>query len=84
MQSSPGGTVETMSHTYVMQLFHCVFSTKGRCGLIPVDRQPELWAFIGGIARKNGFKALAVGGTDNHAHVLLSLPPQSRLRKPCN
>ena len=57
-----------------MQLFHCVFSTKGRRGLIPSARQPDLWAFIGGIARKNSFKALAVGGVDNHAHVLLSLP----------
>jgi putative transposase len=33
-----------------------------------------LWAFLGGIARKNGFKALIVGGTENHVHVLLSLP----------
>jgi REP-associated tyrosine transposase len=70
-----------MSHTYVMQLSHCVFSTKGRCGLIPVIRQAELWAFIGGIARKNAFKALAVGGTDNHAHVLLSLPATVPLAK---
>ena len=70
-----------MSHTYVMQLFHCVFSTKGRRGLIPSARQPDLWTFIGGIARKNSFKALAVGGVDNHAHVLLSLPATMPLSK---
>ena len=64
-----------------MQLFHCVFSTKGRRGLIPSARQPDLWAFIGGIARKNSFKALAVGGVDNHAHVLLSLPATMPLSK---
>jgi REP element-mobilizing transposase RayT len=29
---------------------------------------------MGGIARENGMTALAVGGTDDHAHVLLSLP----------
>lgn len=70
-----------MSHTYVMQLFHCVFSTKERRGLIPADRQPDLWAYIGGIARNNGFKALTVGGTDNHCHVLLSLPATMPLAK---
>jgi len=63
-----------MSHTYVSELFHCVFSTKDRQGLIPPSRQPDLWSYLGGIARKNGFKAIAVGGTDNHIHALVSLP----------
>ena len=82
VKPSPGGTTKsTMSHTYVMQLFHCVFSTKERRGLIPVNRQPDLWAYIGGIARRNGFKALSVGGTDNHSHALLSLPAVMPLAK---
>ena len=34
----------------------------------------KLWAYIGGIARANKFKALAVGGMPDHVHVLLSLP----------
>jgi putative transposase len=70
-----------MSHTYVSGLFHCVFSTKGRCGLIPPAKQPDLWSYLGGIARKNGFKAVAVGGTDNHVHLLLSLPATMTLAK---
>jgi REP element-mobilizing transposase RayT len=70
-----------MSHTYISALFHCVFSTKGRRGLIPTGKQNELWAYLGGIARKNGFKALAIGGTDNHVHVLLSLPSTIALAK---
>ena len=63
-----------MSHTYVSELIHCVFSTKQRRNLISADVQHELWKFLGGIARKNGFKALIVGGTENHVHMLLSLP----------
>jgi REP element-mobilizing transposase RayT len=63
-----------MGHTYISALFHCVFSTKGRRGIIPTVKQADLWAYLGGIARKNSFKALAVGGTDNHVHVLVSLP----------
>jgi len=63
-----------MSHTYVSALVHCVFSTKERRKLIRAETQSELWSFIGGIARKNGFKALIVGGTEDHVHILLSLP----------
>jgi REP element-mobilizing transposase RayT len=70
-----------MAHTYISSLFHCVFSTKGRCGLIPPARQPDLFSYLGGIARNNGFKALAVGGTDNHVHVLLSIPATIPLAK---
>jgi len=29
---------------------------------------------MGGIARENGMKALAIGGVEDHAHPLLSLP----------
>jgi REP element-mobilizing transposase RayT len=29
---------------------------------------------MGGIARENGMKALAIGGTHDHVHTLLSLP----------
>ena len=70
-----------MSHTYVSDLVHCVFSTKNRRNLIWPELQSDLWAFLGGIARKNGFKALIVGGTENHIHILLSLPATIPLAK---
>ena len=70
-----------MPHTYVSELVHCVFSTKQRRKLIRPETQPELWSFIGGIARKNGFKTLIVGGTDDHVHILLSLPATMPLAK---
>lgn len=63
-----------MSHTYCCSLFHCVFSTKERRKSIPPDTQPRLWAYIGGVAREHNMKAIAVGGTDDHIHILLSLP----------
>jgi REP-associated tyrosine transposase len=68
-------------HTYISDLVHCVFSTKLRQNLIPTEIQPELWAFLGGIARQNGFKSLIVGGTENHIHILLSLPATMPLAK---
>ncbi|HMF91738.1 MAG TPA: IS200/IS605 family transposase [Candidatus Angelobacter sp.] len=63
-----------MSHRYESLLVHCVFSTKDRRPLIPEPMKRKLWAYIGGIARTNKFKALAVGGMSDHVHVLLSLP----------
>ena len=59
---------------YTNLLVHCVFSTKERRRLIPHALQNDLWAYMGGIARANGMKALAVGGTADHAHMLLSIP----------
>jgi putative transposase len=70
-----------MSHTYISDLVHCVFSTKLRRNLISPEVQPELWSFLGGVARKNGFKALMVGGTENHVHLLLSLPATMTVAK---
>ena len=70
-----------MSHTYVSQLTHVVFSTKNRRNTLPAGMQQRLWSFLGGIARKNGFKAVAIGGTANHVHILLSLPATIALAK---
>src|SRR5438552_14647871 len=70
-----------MSHTYVSDLVHIVFSTKERANTIPVEMRERLWSFLGGIARKNGFKALAVGGTSNHVHLLISLPATMPIAK---
>jgi len=70
-----------MPHSYVQCRLHCIFSTKARKNLIPADVQPRLWPYIGGIAREHGMKALAVGGTDNHAHVLLAIPATITIAK---
>lgn len=63
-----------MSHTYISDFVHIVFSTKERAPTIGPEIKDRLWSFLGGIARKNGFKALAVGGTTDHVHLLISLP----------
>jgi REP element-mobilizing transposase RayT len=63
-----------MAHTCCSLLFHCVFSTKERRKIIPEELQERLWAYMGGIAREHGMKALAVGGMEDHVHILLSLP----------
>ncbi len=63
-----------MSHSYVSNLMHCVFGTKERYPFINSELQSRLWPYIGGIARENKMKALAIGGTADHVHALLSIP----------
>lgn len=70
-----------MSHTYFSLFVHCVFSTKERRILVPSELQHKLWPYIAGIARTNKFKALAVGGMRDHAHVLVSLPTTMSVAK---
>ena len=70
-----------MAHTFVNALFHCVFSTKQRRGLITPDLRERLWPWMGGIAREQGLKALAIGGVEDHIHLLLALSPTVPLAK---
>jgi REP element-mobilizing transposase RayT len=53
---------------------HCVFSPKDRLPLIRPKFRERLWAYMGGTARRHKMKALAAGGTENHAHILPSMP----------
>jgi REP element-mobilizing transposase RayT len=62
-----------MPHSYVSNLVHYIFSTKERFPFIDQELESRLWSYMGGIARENGMKALAVGGTTDHAHALISL-----------
>jgi REP element-mobilizing transposase RayT len=60
---------------------HCVFSTKERRKLITPDLQERLYPYLGGIARENKMKALAIGGVEDHVHALLSIPSTLSIAK---
>jgi len=64
-----------MPHTYSACLVHCVFSTKERRNIITPEMRGRLFAYMAGVARGNGIGAVAVGGTRNHVHLLLDVPP---------
>ena len=46
-----------------------------------LDVRERLWPYLGGIARQNQMKALAIGGASDHVHVLLSLPATLSIAK---
>ena len=70
-----------MGHSYSSCLIHYVFSMKDRRKSIFPNLQARLWPYMGGIARENGVKALAVGGTIDHVHMLISLPSTISIAK---
>jgi len=70
-----------MAHTFTCLYFHVVFSTKLRRPMIPIDLRPKVWSYIGGIARENKARALAIGGMPDHAHLLLSLNAEMSIAK---
>jgi REP element-mobilizing transposase RayT len=61
-------------HSFTSVLVHCVWSTKNREALLDSRLRERLWPYLGGIARENKMKALAIGGTADHVHALTSLP----------
>ncbi len=62
-----------MAQTLTRLLVHVVFSTKARRNLIIPAIEPQLHAYLGGICRSEESPALAIGGTENHVHLLISL-----------
>ena len=73
-----------MSHTYAQNVVHVVFSTKGRAKLIRKEFQAKLWAYAAGICKKDGIFVHAIGGMDDHVHVLIQVPASLPLAKAVN
>ena len=70
-----------MANTYTSLHYHVVFSTKNRQALLVEPVRERLFAYLGGIARENGMKALEVGGASDHVHLLLSIPASLAVSK---
>jgi len=64
-----------MSGTYTNLLYHIVFSTKERRPLIAPRFEEELYKYIGGIIRGQKCIQLAIGGVEDHIHLLLKIKP---------
>jgi REP-associated tyrosine transposase len=70
-----------MSHTYSQNVIHIVFSTKDRRRTISPELRPRLWAYATGICQKLGVEVHAIGGTADHIHLLLQVPPSLAVAK---
>jgi REP element-mobilizing transposase RayT len=64
-----------MANTYSQILIQAVFAVQARDHLIKPEWKEELFKYIGGIFRKQNQKLLAVGGVEDHVHILFGLKP---------
>jgi putative transposase len=70
-----------MSHTFVQNNLHIIFSTKERQKFISKDLQPQLWSYMAGICKNHDIVVLAIGGWEEHAHLFVHLPATITLSK---
>jgi putative transposase len=71
-----------MAQTFTSNYVHIVFSTKQRQQLIK-DR-PKLWDYMAGIAKNIRVEPRAVGGMDDHCHLLVSFKGDLSIPKVVN
>ncbi|MGH9761643.1 MAG: IS200/IS605 family transposase [Blastocatellia bacterium] len=62
-----------MSQSTVTNLLHIVFSTKNRVEIIREETEDELYKYMSGIFRNKQSPCIAINGTSNHVHMLVSL-----------
>ena len=73
-----------MPKSYTNLLYHIVFSTRESRPLIAAERRPRLYEYIGGTIRDLGGISLAIGGIEDHLHLLAKLRPDKALSRVLN
>jgi REP element-mobilizing transposase RayT len=64
-----------MPDTYTNLQYHVVFGTKRRASKISADWIARLHAYLGGTVRGLGGMPIAIGGVEDHVHLLVGLKP---------
>ena len=65
-----------MPGSYHKLVYHFVWSTKYRAKRIEPDVKPRLYGFIRHKAEGLGARVLALGGVEDHVHLLVSMSPR--------
>ncbi len=68
-----------MANTYSQIHIQAVFAVAGRANLIHSEWKEELFKYISGIFRNQKQKLLAIGGIEDHIHLLFGLRPSMAL-----
>jgi len=65
--------------TYTQIIYHIVFSTKNRQGVLNVDHHEKLFRYIWGIVKNKQSVLHQVNGVTDHLHILTGLHPSIAL-----
>ena len=68
-----------MPSTHLSLHYHLVFSTKNRFPFINPEWRADLHAYLGGIVKGIDGVPVAIGGVEDHAHLLIGLRATHRL-----
>jgi putative transposase len=68
-----------MSHHFVNQLIHAMWSTNNQQHVISPHLKSDLYAYITAIIKAKNGKVFAIGGSFDHIHLLGLLPPDISL-----
>jgi REP element-mobilizing transposase RayT len=68
-----------MSNTFTQIHIHAVFAVQDRVSVLAPQWRERLYDYITAIVQNRGNRMLAIGGTDNHIHMLFGMRPQESL-----
>ena len=68
-----------MANTYSQLFIHLIFAVKYRDAVLDKSWRDELIQYIIGIIEKRNNKVCAIGGMEDHIHILISLSPEQSL-----
>ena len=63
-----------MAQSHSAMLAHLIFSTKNRDPVLRSDIRSELFRYFAGILKSESSTAHAIGGVEDHVHLLVTLP----------
>ena len=66
-----------MQGQYYRLLYHAVWATRMREPLLDADLRPRLHKYLHDKVVEYGGTTMAVGGTDDHVHLVFSIPPRA-------
>ena len=65
--------INAMAQSLAFLLVHVIFSTKDREPFLDAAVRPELYAYLGGVARNTGCECFRIGGIADHVHLAVRL-----------
>src|SRR6476620_12111298 len=68
-----------MANTYSQIYIQAIFAVEQRAALIQPTWKEELFKYIGGIFRNKKEKLIAIGGVEDHIHLLFGLRPSTAI-----
>lgn len=68
-----------MKGTFAKVYIHIVFRVKGQRNLLPEKHHDELYKYITGTISNKKQKLMAINGTEDHIHILVSIAADTRI-----